>query len=129
MSAEADPYCDFGGLPRSMCAHCRGYRAPEITAEQAASYARYRYGGERHTPAAVRWAAALGHAVAEKPFTAAWFELLWIRHLAALDNGITIQSRWRGRCRGCDREWDEGDDITWSDDESAWVCGGCARPG
>lgn len=111
----ADEYCDFGGLPRSMCAHCL------TTAYQAAGSILERYAS---------FPAGTGPCVTNGgPWSPSWFSQLWERHLAALENGITIQSQWRGRCQGCDREWDEGDDITWSGDESAWVCGRCARPG
>lgn len=83
--------------------------AHEITAAQAASYAMIKYGG--------------------LSFTSDWFAGLWEQHENAAHQGTVIQARWPGRCQGCSEPWEEGDDITWSGEESAWVCGSCAAQG
>lgn len=42
------------------------------------------------------------------------------------DTRRTITAQFGGPCRGCGNRYETGDEITYSEDEGAWVCGECA---
>ena len=41
------------------------------------------------------------------------------------DTGPSIEAAYHGTCRGCGERWSPGDMITYSEDESGWVCASC----
>jgi hypothetical protein len=132
-----DPFCDFGDLPRSQCAHCRRqvlpftgeHRLPEggVDVEMAQRYIAARYSTTnwmtqaRNAPS---WGELMAMALPELVKTSEDWEDLSGR-AAVSGFGPWTVSQFHGVCAGCGYRWVPDEMIRFSGDEGRWVCSDC----
>jgi hypothetical protein len=112
---SAEPFCEFGGLPVSGCAHCREQR-------RVAQYVVQRY-----APAPLEaWSRELQAARWEKLHAIAFgpehdFAALLEQALVG-SWGPWMLAQWAGWCRCCGARIEEGDSVRYSEDERGLAC-------
>ena len=99
---ERAGYCKHF-LPISQCSDCRGAA------------------GVWDQAVAGTWHTARQRGIETVALPSSWQDAQAEAEIDDSAGGPVIDAKWHGRCRACGQGWEPGDQVTFSEEEDAWV--------